>query len=165
MSNFFKCGHCRRRCKKNPCLKGGQKYCGEKACQQARKNAWERNKLQTDPAYNAKRQASKRKWYKKRPGHKYQSEYRETHPGYCKENRRKQVSRNRKRQIPASPPKIVKTDALNPESVTTQGLYVLSPYEKPSNKTGTKKIVKTDALIVQIVSAPVIGDVFSSNTS
>ncbi len=151
--------------KKNFRNKGVQKYCGLPECQQARKNKWEREKLRNDPAYKAKRRKSKGEWYSNYHGSEYQKKYRETHPGYCKENRRKQVSRNRKRQIPASPPKIVKTDALNPESVTTQGLYVLSPYEKPSNKTGTKKIVKTDALIVQIVSAPVIEDVFSPNTS
>ncbi|MCP4142429.1 MAG: hypothetical protein GY755_19500, partial [Chloroflexi bacterium] len=103
------------------------------------------------------------KWYKRRSGHNYQSEYRELHPAYSAENRRQRLLRNRKRQIP-SPQKIVKTDTLISESVTTQGLYVLLPYEKPSNKTDVKKIVKTDALIVQIVSAPVIEDVFSSNT-
>ncbi len=164
MSKTFKCHCCHRLHKRNFRNKGIQKYCGLPECQQARKNKWEREKLQNDPAYKAKRQEDKKKWRKKYPADKYQKEYRETHPGYCKENRRKQVLRNRKRQTPP-PQKIVKTDALNPESVTTQELYVLLPYEKPSNKTDTKKIVKTDALIVQIVSAPVIEDVFSPNTS
>jgi hypothetical protein len=42
--------------------------------------------------------------------------------------------------------KIVKTDALSSKSLVPQGLYVLLPYKK----TDGKKIVKTDALIVEL---------------
>lgn len=162
MSRYFRCRHCLRWCKRNPRIKSGQKYCGSRECQQARKNKWEQDKLRGDPDYKSKRQASKRKWYLGSPGHGYQKGYRESHPGYCEENRRKQILRNQKRQLLVSPPKIVNTDALTSESVVPQGLYKLLPYLE---KTDTKKIVKTDALIVQIVAGPGFGDVSMSNTS
>lgn len=161
MSKTFKCLHCHQWYPKNPCLKTNQSYCGMKKCQQVRKNTWERKKLQNDATYKAKRQADKKKWYSKYPGDKYQSEYRNSHPEYCKDNREKQVSHNQKRKILTTPPTIVKTDALSPESVAPQGLYILFPYKKPD----AKKIVKTDALIVQIVAASELGNNFLQNSS
>ncbi|MCK5784826.1 MAG: hypothetical protein KAH06_10280 [Desulfobacterales bacterium] len=118
-----------------------------------------------NPDYKVRRQVSNRKWRDKYLGHKYQKEYRGSHPDYCKENRRQQVSRNANRQTPAIPPKIVKTDALISESVAPQGLYVLLPYKKAVEKTDTKKIVKTDALIVQIVAGTgFTGDLFPNSS-
>ena len=151
MSKTFICLCCGGRHNKNPRLKIVQRYCGSKRCQQQRKNLWEKERLR-DPKYKTKRQASKRRWYLNYPGNKYQSEYRESHPDYCKENRRQQVFRNENRKITTSAPKIVKTDTLTSESVAPQGYYVLLPYEKAVEKTDAKKIVKTDTLIVQIVA-------------
>lgn len=152
MSKIFKCHHCHMGHKKNLRIKGRQKYCREKECQRARKRKWDQCQRRKNPDYKSKRQASNRKWYSKYPGNKYQKEYRESHPGYCEENRRQQVLRNQKRQIPAVSPKIVKTDALTFENVSLQGLYTLLPYKKTTGKRDTKKIVKTDALIVQIIA-------------
>ena len=152
MSKTFKCRHCHRWCKRNPRIKGVQKYCGSRECQNVRKKKWDRYQRLKNPDYRKRRRTSNQRWRDKYPGHKYQEEYRESHPDYCKENRRQQVSRNQNRQTPAIPPKIVKTDALTSESVALQGLYVLLPYKKAVKKTDTKKIVKTDALIVQIVA-------------
>ena len=165
MSKIFKCLHCQQWFTKNPRLKGTQWYCGSKECQQARKNTWEQEELKKDPTYKSKRQAAKRKWYYSNSGDKYQSEYRKTHPEYCKENRGKQILRNQKRQILSIAPKIVKTDTLPLESAVTQDLYILVPYKKVSEKTDTKKIVKTDALIVQMVAAQHIAGDFLSDSS
>ena len=151
MSIIFKCLHCQQWFTKNPRVKGKQKYCGSKECQQVRKNVWEQRKLKKDPAYKAKRQAAKRKWYNNYTGDKYQSEYRKTRPEYCKENREKQILRNQKRQILSIAPKIVKTDTLPLEKAVTQDLYMLVPYKKVAEKTDAKKIVKTDALLVQML--------------
>jgi len=52
MSKTFKCHHCQKRFPKNPRVKD-QKYCGLRACQGARKNKWEREKLKNDPHYKA----------------------------------------------------------------------------------------------------------------
>lgn len=161
MSKFFTCRHCQGRCKKNPRIKEGQNYCGSRECQNARKRKWDQHQRLNNPCYKVRRQASNRKWRDKYPAHKYQKEYRESHPIYCDKNREKQISRNANRQKPVIPPKIVKTDTLTSESVATQELYVFFPYKK----TDTKKIVKTDVLIVQIVSTLGIERIFSSNSS
>ena len=165
MSKKFKCYHCQRWCTKNPRIKGKQKYCGAKECQQARKDLWEQEKLQNDPAYKVRRQAAKRRWYSKYPGYKYQSKYRKTHPEYCKENREKQILRNQKRQILEIVPKIVKTDTLSLKRAVSQDLYVLVPYKKAAEKTDAKKIVKTDALIVQMVATQQLAGDFLSDSS
>lgn len=165
MSKTFKCHHCHNWHKKNPRLKGVQKYCGSRECQQERKNSWEREKLKNDSTYKSKRQADKKMWYLKYPGDKYQSEYRKSHPDYCKDNRKKQVSRNEKRKITTTAQKIVKTDALTSKSVVAQELYVLVPYKNAAEKTDAKMIVKTDALIVQIVAASGLGNNFLQDSS
>ena len=151
MRNTFKCLHCQRICPRNPRLKGNQQhYCSNTKCQNARKRKWEHEKCQRDASYKTKRAEARKKSYRKRRGDKYQSEYRRTHPEYCKENRKKQLLRNRKRQTSEQLSKIVKTDALNGISVSdtliSKGFYRLLPCQN----TDTKKIVNTDMLIVQL---------------
>ncbi len=142
MTKTFRCAHCKKRKSVNRRLKGTQRYCGSAACQQARKNVWERERLQKDPDYQSKRKASKDKWRSKRPSHEYQRQYRESHPEYVAKNRERQKFRN----ASVLQDKIVKTDALNRESLVVSGLYALIPYN-----TDTKKnIVRTDAIIVQL---------------
>ncbi|MGV8135000.1 MAG: hypothetical protein AB2L20_07280 [Mangrovibacterium sp.] len=142
----FICQHCHRRVKKNPRLKGKQHYCGLPACQQARKDKWERDRLGSDPAYLAKRSGAKKNWYRGYPGDRYQHQYRQEHGDYTKSNRCNQQKRDKKITGKPSVAKIVKTDALSPKSLVPQGLYVLLPYKK----TDGKKFVKTDALIVEL---------------
>jgi len=160
MSKKFKCHHCGQQIVGNPRIKSGQKYCGAKACQQARKNAWERKKCKTDATYKAKRASSKRNWYSKYPGDKYQSEYRRSHPDYCEKNRQNQHGHKQKRSNRTSEATIVKTDTSPLESVDTQGLYALIPYKGADGK----KIVKTDALIVQMVDIQSVGCNFLSKS-
>lgn len=61
----FRCKHCRK-------LKGrrveDQKYCGEKACQQARRNTWRREKYADDWDYRRNQQASTAAWLSSRGG-------------------------------------------------------------------------------------------------
>jgi hypothetical protein len=150
MTETFICAHCQRKSLKNPRLKVPQRYCGLKECQQARKNSWERNQLKKDAGYKNHRKAVKRRWYQCRPGDRYQSAYRETHPDYCEANRAGQRERNQKRRKKSpSSEKIVKTDALPAKTTVGQGLYVLLPYDH----TDAKKIVNTDALIVQMIAS------------
>ena len=161
MSKTFICIHCHRRFKKNPRLKSGQKYCGSKPCQQSRKNRWEHEKLSKDSEYRDRRRESKKQWYTHYPGDQYQSVYRQSHPNYVEGNRKKQQKRNGPLAIASGPAKIVKTDTLTSESVVRRGLYVLLPYKK----TDAGKIVKTDALIVQLLASGGIEDNFLVDSS
>jgi hypothetical protein len=144
----FTCCHCHNPHQKSPRHKN-QKYCSSRQCQQARKNAWERTKVCTDPGYFERRKAQKKSWYNQRPGDRYQADYRNTHRDYQNSNKEKQRPRNQKRLENASVPKIVKTDASAGKSRLEGSWYALIPYSSINGQ----KIVKTDALIVQIVDA------------
>jgi hypothetical protein len=105
--------------------------------------------LKRDSTYRLKRCSSKKAWYDKYPGDRYQSSYRATHPDYVSDNREKQRLRGSKATGMALEDQIVKTDALFSESLVSKGFYVLFPY----NKTCPEKIVKTDALIIELRSS------------
>jgi len=146
MTRMFRCKHCGKLFKRNPRIKSFQRYCGQKGCQQARKNAWELLKITTDERYRERRQASKKRWRKHRPGHVYQKKYRETHPDYVTHNCEQQQNRNENRKMVNSCTKIVNTDALPSGRPINPGLYALLPWDKGKKE----KIVKTDALMVQL---------------
>ena len=149
MSKYFYCKHCRERKRKNSCLKNNQFYCGEKACQRARRNKWERERLKQDPLYYTNRKEQKAKWRKECPGDAYQRSYRQSHPEYDQKNCELQRYRNKeakKRQLEHPASNIVKTDSLTPGAPVLSGLYAIYPY-----KTGLgENIVKTDPLIVEL---------------
>ena len=149
MKKYFRCLHCGILTLQNPRLKTSQLYCGKKTCQQARKNNWEKEKLQKDKSYRSLRNSQKAKWRNLKPCDQYQKEYRDSHPEYVQINREKQRARNKKQIRPSPLPdnkKIVKTDALLRDIEFPQGLFVLESY----NCDTMKKIVKTDALIVRL---------------
>lgn len=148
-SRYFTCLHCGTRCLCNVRIKSGQHYCGSRACQQSRKNKWERDKLHSQPSYRSTRDAAKRRWYSTHRGDRYQDSYRQSHPLYVEANRLSQHERNMRRvSVDASVSNIVKTDALNSVSPFTSGFYVILPYTGKDSP----KIVKTDALIVELRS-------------
>ena len=149
MPGYFYCRHCGKRTRKNPRIKTNQGYCGSHSCQQARKNLWEREMLNNNPSYYEQRKRQKEHWRRRRPGHQYQRDYRQTHPCYAETNRQKQLLRNKKASknvFESHLQKIVKTDALIAGSPVGRGLYEILPYKTRPEK----KIVKTDALIVEI---------------
>ncbi len=149
MPDYFYCCECGRRTRINPRLKNRQKYCGKKKCQQSRKNSWEREQLRKDPFYYQRRYEQKSRWRKSSPAHQYQQDYRQGHPDYVKANREKQHLRNKNTQKQHSGdhfPKIVKTDTLISGKLISCGLYEILPYKMSPGK----KIVKTDALIVEL---------------
>jgi len=148
MKDYFICCHCKRRAKKNPRLKTGQRYCGLKSCQQARKNSHERERLKSDPDYYARRKAQKADWRNRQQGI-YQKTYRENHLDYLEQNRLLQRLRNRRTKtclVPGVDPRIVKTDALTSIMPISAGLYEIRPYKTHPGE----KIVKTDGLIVTL---------------
>jgi hypothetical protein len=127
-------------------LKGNQDYCGDPECQRKRKRLWQKKKMAGDPRYRQKHQASQTRWLERRPAHRYQAEYRKTHPQYVENNRVQQRGRNRKRKKPAAIADtrrgelIVKMDA---STVIKSGTYLLT-------RCTPKKIVKMDAYLVQL---------------
>ena len=151
MPVYFYCCECGKRTRVNPRLKIRQKYCGNKKCQQSRKNRWERDQQRKDPFYHQRRYEQKARWRKSRPAHQYQRFYRESHPDYVKVNREKQHLRDKniQKQGPGNcRSNIVKTDALISERFISCGLYEILPYKMSPGK----KIVKTDALIVELLT-------------
>jgi len=151
MPVYFYCCECGSRTRVNPRLKIRQQYCGNKRCQQSRKNHWEREELKKNPFYHHRRTEQKAGWRKSRPVHEYQRCYRESHPDYVKVNREQQHLRNKNMQKQGSgdcSSKIVKTDALISVEPIRCGLYEIKPYQTEEGK----KIVKTDALIVELLA-------------
>lgn len=149
MPTYFYCKHCGKRDRKNPRLKVKQSYCGSPGCQGARKNKWERDKLQNDPVYREHRKGVKAQWRKTCPDDVYQKVYRKNNPQYVRHNRELQKSRNfciKERLTRSSTTNIVKTDALSQQRPILPGLYEIYPYMMGPGK----KIVKTDALIVEL---------------
>lgn len=138
------CTHCKETVPANPRNKA-QKFCGKPRCQRARKTAWEKRKITTDPAYRANRKESQITWTKKNPG--YWKDYRKRKPQKAQRNRILQTVRNRRKTRPTpairqSLPnkKIAKMDALEVPVTKLSGTFWLVP-----------KIAKMDALQVQIV--------------
>jgi hypothetical protein len=148
MQSTFICQNCREEKFFNPRFKGHQSYCGDPLCQRARKRLWQKEKIAADEAYRNRQSACLRQWRKKRPLHEYQKNYRESHPEYVEKNRQQQTIRNRrgaKKAQSAAPKKIVKMDRLE-SSLIKSGTYVITPL----NIEASEKIVKMDALIVEL---------------
>jgi hypothetical protein len=144
MPATFRCTHCQQEKPVNPKLKGQQKYCGEIACQCARKAAWQRNRKATDPEYCQSQKEAVRQWQQNKPGHQYQKQYRIDHQDYVKKNREQQRHRNQKRvRNQSSDSMIVKMDAL---TIDKSNLYLMTPVAEND----TEKIVKMDTLLVQL---------------
>ena len=157
MSAIFTCLNCHQERPVDSRQKGRQKYCGEGACQRARKATWQRAKLATDAAYPERQKACHKRWCGDKPLHQYQRDYRETHPDYVVQNRELQRVRNRKRREEAARQdligKIIKTDA---SSVTTfpSGIYEM----RLCTMDASGKIVKMDAWHAQIQAVSAFGD-------
>lgn len=122
---------------------GRQSYCGERACQQSRKTAWQKQSL-ADPDHRSNQRHSHQAWCRSRPD--YWSEYRRRHPDKAERNRRLQARRDQRRRHP--PPQsaalLAKMDALvsfKPVELPENGEFWLVPV-----------LAKMDALRVKIVA-------------
>ena len=119
----LKCLCCRRQIPANPRLKN-QNYCGRPDCQRARRQAWQRKKMATDPAYQENQ-------------HRAQKQWQENNPDYWQKYRR-----NRQKPPPAAPvPQRVKMDTLSRNFHLISGEYLIYPAPQSS--------VKMDALLVK----------------
>jgi hypothetical protein len=101
-----------------------QYYCHRPKCQRARKAAWQRIKIKTDPDYRAAKKLSQQKWVANHPG--YWKTYRNRNPEKVERNRMLQTIRNRRRFSSPDVP-IAKTDASNRPDFHPIGQFWLVP--------------------------------------
>jgi len=144
MALTFVCKNCHQEKAKNLRLKTDQEYCSAVACQRARKKAWHQEKMAHDELYRQQQKDCLQQWRKQRPLHLYQKQYRLDHPAYVIKNRQQQRHRNRKRAVLSALFRIVKMDA---STHCRTNNYLINPRKA----TSTKKIVKMDALLMQII--------------
>ena len=108
MSRAIRCAHCRRLFPPNPHVKN-QRFCNKAACQRARKNLWQRQKMASDRS-------------KRHPG--YWRHYRRKNPAYCERNRLLQSVRDKKRRTKD----LAKMEASRPALFVKPGTYYLIPH-------------------------------------
>lgn len=106
-----------------------QTYCSSPACQRARRQRWQREKMQNDPDYRENQRRSQRAWHDRNPD--YWRYYRSTGPeGKDRNASRKQFAN-------------LSNDGSSPTTELRAGLYRIEPArESPS--------AKMDVWIVQI---------------
>ena len=123
-----------------------QTACKKVKCQRAKKAAWQRHKLKTDPVYAANQKSSQQQWLKANPG--YWKQYRKKNPQQAERNRIAQAMRNRKARSSPDATKMVplliaKMDASKFDNFQILGQFWLLPV-----------IAKMDALKVNIIKIP-----------
>jgi hypothetical protein len=120
MSRKSRCAYCHRRFVPNPRVKT-QRFCANKPCQQARKAQWQREKMASDPDYQANQRDARRTWQHQHRD--YWRHYRHQHPDYCERHRLLQTHRDHIRR--AKP--LAKMDAFVPPPFFKSGTYHISP--------------------------------------
>jgi hypothetical protein len=93
--NKVRCAHCHYSFIPNHRIKN-QRYCRKKECQRARKSAWQRRKLDTDPDYKANQRECQKSWSARNPD--YWQSWRALHPEYGTRNRNLQKARRSRRR-------------------------------------------------------------------
>ncbi|WP_445936930.1 hypothetical protein [Pseudomonas sp.] len=73
-----------------------QAYCPLLACQRARRQRWQRNKMQSDPDYRENQIRSQRAWLDRHP--EYWRNYRDSNPEYVERNKSRQRAKQDLRQ-------------------------------------------------------------------
>jgi len=143
------CRHCGNQVLRNNKLKHrNQQYCGDKACQAARRLSFDRHKYKTDSAYRSDKLQRARDRKKKLADQgdpmacsRYQRAYRASHPDYVAKNRQKQQARNARRAKKSlQEAKIVNPDALMPQPPDNKAVYMMIEVDY-------QKIVNPDALM------------------
>lgn len=134
MNRKIRCAHCRRLFSPDPRVKK-QRYCGNEACQRARKSLWQRRKMASDADYRANQRDCQKQWHKKHPN--YWRNYRRRRGGYCQRNRLLQRLRDKRRRMR----NLAKMDALDQVSSFKAGTYYLVPYLAKMDVSAQKVLV------------------------
>jgi hypothetical protein len=147
------CRHCGKEVPSNKKLKHlDQYYCGEQACQSARKLIFERHKYKTNSSFRSRKLQQNRDRKKRQArdgnqlaGSRYQRDYRASHPEYVADNKQKQRERNaRKSGKTIQETKIVNPDTLMQQVPDNETVYAMIAVDY-------KKIVNPDALMSKII--------------
>ena len=142
----IQCCHCGGFFSRSPRHKK-QYYCLRPDCRKARKAAWKRKKMRTDPDYRLTQKASNKQWAEANSG--YWKAYRRENPEKAERNRILQTIRNRRRlkkgkaNARGDPPLIAKVDTSIPKKIKVAGQFWMVPV-----------IAKVDALKVHIYEIP-----------
>ena len=120
MRSKARCKHCKTLFVPNPRVKN-QRYCGKKACQNARRAEWQRQKMKTDPDYRQNQKQAQKDWRSQNPG--YWKWYRSKNADYCNRNRKLQKIRDAKRRMRH----LAKMDVLKPGNPLSPGSYFIVP--------------------------------------
>jgi hypothetical protein len=125
-----------------------QTACKRTECQRAKKAAWQRYKMRTDPDYKFNQKLSQRQWLNANPD--YWKAYRKRKPEKTKRNRILQAIRNRRARSHQKDEKlddllIAKMDASQGDNFEVLGRFWMVPV-----------IAKMDALKVHILKIPTI---------
>jgi len=120
MNRTMRCVHCRCLFVPNPRAKP-QRFCANKACQRARKAQWQREKMATDPDYQANQRDCQHRWQHQHPH--YWRQYRQTRADYRERNRLLQQHRDHKRRGRL----LAKMDVLEAVTSIQPGIYHLIP--------------------------------------
>lgn len=96
-----------------------QSYCSAPACQRERRKLWQRERLATDPDYQANQARAQAEWIKRHPD--YWREYRELHPEYTERNRDRQ-RRHARDEVGKGPADLAAVAAVR---ALESGLYAL----------------------------------------
>jgi hypothetical protein len=123
-----------------------QTCCWRKECRNAKKAAWQRHKLKTDPEYRANQKSSQKKWCKEHPD--YWKKYRKRNPEKAERNRIMQTIRNRRARSKDDVSEkdmrlIAKMDASKPDKFEVLGQFWMVPV-----------IAKMDASKINIIRIP-----------
>lgn len=96
-----------------------QRYCSSASCQRARRRAWQRQRLRTDPDYRENQARAQANWVARHAD--YWRQYRATHPAYTERNRALQRGRGAGRILQP----VAKMAASEPFRPLASGYYVL----------------------------------------
>lgn len=136
------CAHCGKEFNPSPRVKN-QRYCGNTACQKARRAAWQRRKLKEDRDYRDNQKRCQREWQKHNSG--YYRSYRESHPAYTKRNLALQGMRDMRRRRKNEGKMLAKMDSLLKPYYSRRGsVFRLIPQDK-------RLLAKMDSIEVKLV--------------
>jgi hypothetical protein len=124
-----------------------QTACRNVKCQRAKKAAWQRHRIKTDPDYRFNQKVCQRQWLESHPG--YWKKYRRRNPVKGERNRILQGIRNRRARSTPKDKKIegsliAKMDASKGDNFEVLGQFWMVPV-----------IAKMDALKVNLLKIPI----------
>jgi hypothetical protein len=153
-----RCRCCGKRFRPRPQVPN-QRYCSQRACQNARKRAWQKDKRERDPDYRENQRSAQKRWAACNPD--YWRRWREGHPAYQDRNRQQQTERNARRPAGAEDAEqpssgasgaIAKSDVWMAETILDPGTYRVVPWVGgPDCKDG--RVIPGNLLVISRIEA------------